>query len=77
MKPKMIAASSSEITQLSAAERIQLVHDIGDSIGDSPDTVSLSEAQTQELDRRLEAYRENSQRGSSWQEVQRRGWGQK
>lgn len=75
MKPKMIAASSSEITQLSAAERIQLAQDIWDSVAGSPDAVSLSEAQTLELDRRLEAYRENPQQGSSWQEVQRRVWG--
>lgn len=73
----MIAASSSEITQLSAAERIQLVQDIWDSMANSPDVVSLSEVQTEELGRRRAAYRENPQQGSSWQEVQRRVRGQK
>ncbi len=72
MKSKMIAASSSEITQLSAAERVQLAQDIWDSVADSPDAVRLSDAQTQELDQRLESYRENPQRGSSWRDVQQR-----
>lgn len=70
----MIAASSIEITQLSAAERIQLVQGVWDSIAASPEAVSLSEAQAQELDRRLAAYREDPQKGRSWQEVQQRAW---
>ncbi len=37
MKPKMIAASSNEITQLSTTERIQLVQNIWNSVADSPE----------------------------------------
>lgn len=73
----MMSVALTEITQLSTAERIQLAQDIWDTVADRPDAVSLSKAQAQELDRRLEAHRENPQRGSSWQEVQQRVRGQK
>ena len=65
----MITASFPEITKMSAAERIQLVEDIWDTIAAEPDAVGLTEAQTQELDRRLDDYHANPQAGSSWQEV--------
>ncbi len=73
----MLAASLAEIIQLSTTERIQLVEDIWDTIAASPEGISLSEAQTQELDRRLAAYQRNPQAGASWQEVQQRVRGQK
>ena len=73
----MLATSLAEITQLSTAERIQLVEDIWDTIAAQPEAVGLSEAQTQELDRRLSAYQQNPQTGASWQEVQQRVRGQK
>jgi putative addiction module component (TIGR02574 family) len=74
---KMLATSLAEITQLSTAERIQLVEDIWDTIAAQPERVGLSEAQTQELDRRLSAYQQNPQDGATWQEVQQRVRGQK
>lgn len=49
----------SEILQLSVAERIQIVEDIWDSISESPESLSLSEAEKLELDKRLESYQEN------------------
>lgn len=73
----MLATPLAEITQLSTTERIQLVEDIWDTIATNPEGVGLSEAQTQELDRRLAAYHQNPQTGASWQEVQQRVRGQK
>lgn len=52
--------------KLSVAERIQLVEDIWDSITESPQSLSLTEAQQAELDRRLEDYRQNPNDAISW-----------
>lgn len=73
----MLTASLSGIAQLSVTERIQLVEDIWDTIAAHPDSISLPDAQVAELDRRLNAYREDSRGGASWQEVQQRVRGQK
>ncbi|WP_026730903.1 addiction module protein [Fischerella sp. PCC 9605] len=61
-----------DISQLSVAERIQLAEDLWDSILATPGEVPVSKAQQQELDRRLEQYRQNSMLGSSWQEIKQR-----
>ena len=73
----MPTTSLTEITQLSAAERIQLVEDIWDTIAAEPEAVALTEAQIQELDWRLDDYHADPQAGSSWQEVRQRVQGQK
>ena len=59
----------SDILQLSVPERIQLVEDIWDSIVAFPEPLSLTEAQKQELDRRLEFYAQNPDEGISWEEL--------
>ncbi|HEY9693036.1 MAG TPA: addiction module protein [Oculatellaceae cyanobacterium] len=61
-----------DISQLSVAERIQLAEDLWDSISQQQEELPLSEAQQQELDRRLENYQENPTNGSSWEEVKKR-----
>ena len=76
-KPTMIAPSLAQITQMSTAERIQLVEDIWDTIAAHPEDIPLTEAQVNELDRRLTAYHQSPQSGASWQEVQERVRGQK
>jgi putative addiction module component (TIGR02574 family) len=73
----MLTTSLAGITQLSTAERIQLVEDIWDTIAAQPEEMRLTEAQTQELDRRLSTYQQNPLAGASWQEVQQRVRGQK
>jgi putative addiction module component (TIGR02574 family) len=50
----------SEILQLSVAERIQIVEDIWDSISQSPESLSLTEAEKAELDKRLADYEKES-----------------
>lgn len=61
-----------DISQLSVAERIQLAEDLWDSISQQQEELPLSEAQQQELDRRLENYQKNPTNGSSWEEVKKR-----
>ena len=61
-----------EISQLSVAERIQLAEDLWDSISQHQEELPLSEAQQQELDRRLENYKQNPANGSRWEEVKKR-----
>ncbi len=57
-----------DISQLSVAERIQLAEDLWDSILEQQEKLPLSQAQQQELDRRLENYQKNSANGSSWED---------
>jgi putative addiction module component (TIGR02574 family) len=58
-----------DIERLSLAERIQLVQDIWDTIVAAPEQLPVTEAQCQELDRRLDAFRQNPQGGTSWEEI--------
>jgi putative addiction module component (TIGR02574 family) len=60
------------ILNLSVSERIQLVEDIWDSIAEIPESISLTEEQKRELDRRLDAYHKNPEKISPWHEVQQR-----
>ncbi|MBI1983171.1 MAG: addiction module protein [Acidobacteria bacterium] len=68
----MKSISLAEIVKLEISERIQLVEDIWDSVAAVPDSVELSDAQREELDRRLAAYRQNPDSGSPWSEVRKR-----
>ena len=68
----MAKISLSDVLELSVSERIQLVEDIWDSIGKTPEPAPLREAQRQELDRRLESHRKDPTSGSTWAEVKRR-----
>ena len=68
----MSTDSINEITKLSISERIQLVEDIWDSIAAEPESVVVTEAQKQELDRRLENFNNKPESGSSWDEVKKR-----
>jgi len=58
-----------DITQLSIAERIQLVEDLWDSLVVNPNDLPITQAQRDELDRRLQAHRDNPSQGASWQQV--------
>jgi putative addiction module component (TIGR02574 family) len=61
-----------DMSELSVAERIQLAEDLQDSILDKQDELPLTDAQKQELDRRLENYQQNPDAGSSWEAVKGR-----
>jgi len=62
----------SDILALSVAERIRLTQEIWDSIAAVPDSVPLSQADREELDRRLAAYHADPTAGSPWPEVRDR-----
>ena len=65
----MSSPNIEEIVKLSVAERIELVEDIWDSIAATPDLLPLTDAQRQELDRRLADYRDHPNDVRSWQQV--------
>ncbi len=65
-------AKSLGIDRLSVAERILLVEEIWDGIAAETHAVEVPEAHKEELDRRLEAYRQDPTAGSSWAEVKQR-----
>lgn len=60
------------ILDLSISERIQLVEDIWDSIANVPESIQLSEEQKLELDRRLDDYHADPDKGSPWELVSER-----
>ncbi len=66
------ALKSLGIDQLSVAQRILLVEEIWDSIAAEAEQAPLSEAQMQDLQRRLDLYAENPRAGSSWEVVKAR-----
>lgn len=72
----MATISFSEILRLSASERIQLAQDIWDSVAAEasadPDAMPLTEAQRQELDRRLADIEARPGTGRPWAEVKER-----
>ncbi len=68
----MLAPTFANILELSVAERIQLVEDIWDSIVASPESLPVTEAQRQELDRRLAAYHKSPEGNAPWTEAKQR-----
>jgi len=59
-----------DFSQLSIAERIQLVEDIWDSIAtENPAAVQLSESQNQEIRRRLAAHDAEPDSAIPWEQV--------
>jgi len=68
MKPITV----NDLLELPVVERLQLVEDLWDSIAEVPEAIELSENQRAELDRRLEAYHEDPETGSPWDEVKER-----
>ena len=68
----MKTISLSEIAKLPIQQRIQLVEDIWDSIAEMPEAVEVPEWHEQELERRLEAYHDNPDEGSPWNDARKR-----
>ncbi|HEY2827578.1 MAG TPA: addiction module protein [Pirellulales bacterium] len=58
------------IDRLSTAERLALVHEVWDSIAAEIEKAPLSEAQRQEIDRRLAAHQANPNAAIPWQQVE-------
>jgi putative addiction module component (TIGR02574 family) len=60
------------LDRLSTAERIILVEELWDSIAASSEPFALSEAHREDLQRRLDAHRDDPKAGAPWAEVKAR-----
>jgi len=58
-----------EAKKLSVSDRIRLVEEIWDTIAEETEAFELTDAQKQELDRRLEWVRKNPSQGRTWDEI--------
>jgi putative addiction module component (TIGR02574 family) len=65
------------LDKLSADERLSLLEEIWDSLVDAPEAVPITDAQKGDLQRRLDAYKDNPKAGSPWEEVKARLQGRK
>jgi len=65
-----------ELLELSAAERMELVEELWDSIAAEceGEPWPLTDAQRQELDRRLRELEEHPERARPWEGVRKRLW---
>lgn len=63
--------SLADILKLTVSERIQLAEDIWDSIAALPESVELTDAQRDELDRRLAAFHQTPHAAVPWAEVKK------
>ena len=62
----------SDTLPLSIPERIQLVSDIWDTIAVQTESLELTEDEKRIIDERLEAYHQNPELGSPWEDVFKR-----
>ncbi len=65
----MSTSSLSELLKLSEAERIQLAQDLWDSIPPGTGSLSLTEAEREELERRLAEHRADPSSAIPWAEA--------
>ncbi|HEX6861543.1 MAG TPA: addiction module protein, partial [Thermoanaerobaculia bacterium] len=56
----------SDLLHLSVAERLQLVEDLWDSIAAEPEALQLTQAQKEELDRRMAEHRADPGSAIPW-----------
>jgi len=61
----------SEIMQLSVNERLQLVEDIWESIHNQPEELTLTDAEKEILDKRLDEFQKHPEQTVSWEEVKK------
>ena len=61
-----------QLLKLSAAERLELVEELWDSIDDDDEVLVLTDAQREDLERRLAEADADPTGGSPWEEVRER-----
>ena len=61
-----------EIKQLDISERILLAEEIWDSIAAEQEQIKMTQAQKDEIDKRIDAYKKSPSEGSTWEEVKKR-----
>jgi len=67
-----MSKSALNIGELSPEERLRLIEQLWESLGEAPDSVPLTDAQREELDRRLDDLERSGAEGIPWNEVLRR-----
>lgn len=68
----MVRKELSRIFELSVVQRILLVEEIWNSIAQFPESVPLTDADKEELDRRLSAYHADPKAGTPWNELKKK-----
>jgi len=68
----MSSAFRDELFKLSAAERLELIEELWDSISDGDAALTLTEEQREDLERRLAESDADPTGGSPWEEVRER-----
>jgi putative addiction module component (TIGR02574 family) len=58
-----------DFSHLTPDERLQLAEELWESVADEPGALPLTEAQAQELDRRLAAYRQDPTAAIPWRQA--------
>lgn len=61
-----------DIDSLNPDERLRMIEELWDSLNDRPGTVPVTNAQREELDRRLDDLERTGPTGIPWDEVQKR-----
>ena len=64
--------TATDTLDLSIPERIQLVEDIWDTVTAETESIQLTKEEKIIIDERLEAYHENPNLGSPWEDVYKR-----
>jgi len=57
------------VGDISPEERLRMIEELCDSLSEQPGSVPLTDAQRQELDRRLDDLERSGPEGISWEEV--------
>jgi len=66
------AALREELLKLSAAERLELIEELWDSLDEEGEALALTDAQREDLERRLAEAEADPTGGSPWEEVRER-----
>jgi putative addiction module component (TIGR02574 family) len=75
MGDRMDGSLVTELLKLTPAERIQLAEDLWDSVAAKPEDVPpLTDAQREEIQRRLDEHERDPAQAVSWEEVRARLW---
>ena len=67
----MSRVSLDQILQLPAAERVEIAQQIWESVSEHPESVLLTTAQKEELERRWQDFEQNPDEGEFWEDVKR------
>jgi len=71
-----MASPAVSFDHLTAEERLELLERLWDSLVDTPERIPLTDAQKEELDRRLDDFERDPSIGIPWDEVRKRIQGQ-